>query len=1516
MNPHPGLDKGLEWLLNHSLQAGVLVVLVLAIQWVFRRQLTARWRFALWWIVLGRLLLPFNPESAVSLFNLFQPHVRLEAPERPAPVPLVRQVQSNPVPVNRQLIPMPPITDPEAGSEPAAPAGIEPGSPQAIHVTPTPLHRLSLQREDGLNMGDFIIPGLAGLWLAGVFILTGVVARQSFRFRRKLMQVSVPAGANLRALLDDCCREFGISRRIELWETDAVQSPALSGLWRLRLLLPRDLGSQFAGRELRYIFLHELAHVKRGDLWLNWLVTGLQIVHWFNPFLWLGFARLRADRELACDELALLRAGDNAGTAYGETVVKLLAGLNRPMVIPGLIGILEDKKQMRRRISMIANFRRPGRWSVLAVLLVIALAAAALTDASTNQPGGQVVVTASGGDANTPHPKSGDRYNPYFTEVNSLPEKAPLELTGASQIRPDLTGTVSAKDGTPLPVPAMVFVMTAAPRSGTSTFCPSCYADCGKRARTDAEGNFKIGSLDPQLTFQILAVAKGYQPKYVSKVDPLKHTRVNIDLETIAAADATPDRCLYGHVVDAKGRPIEGAVVEMRGIETRDGGSWGSLPGIDPLAITDNNGDFLITAKKPFQMMTVNVTARTYADKVFRQLDSGATPHELVMTEGATLTGRVLLAGRPLAGISVGVSGTDRSAGNFAGHFEVGTDAHGKFELLNLPPDADFLIYTLMSSMKRLGAAQPRQIHTGKDGETTDAGDLVAVPAHRLAGRIVLADGQPLPTKTRLLVSREEVWDSVQIIPDADGRFEAAGIPSETISLSARVKGYHVSARNASVDQMNPYQLVGRMDHDITNLIFLLEKGPSPSPDYSQIGPEYEQVREHSLRGAEGRPDHSLEWSISGHVLDGDTKRPLQNFRVTPGQTDNFNQTTWDTLRAVDGLHGVYRAYLNKRVVQPMLKVEANGYLPEAANLLPQDATNVDFVLKRGSGPAGTVVTPDNKPAPGVTVVLLNDEMNQAGFNSAGDLMVYGNRLPLHTTDLNGRFSLPPVWGAKWLAAASANGFTCVSLDSLAAHPTVTLQPFGQITGILRRPSGPGTNEILDVAFTDNDDAGHTHLNLDNSAQTDSQGRFSFNNVPAGQMRISYRIPMNLGSWQNVSLQDVEVKPGQTLQVNINAPERQAPDNAKFQLPPPPKLIPGVQIEGVVLSPDGSPAADADVALQVENVYLVLGKGAFMANDAREKGLLVSTGPDGHFSLPMYKKAQSVIALNEEGFARVSLDQLKATPQIRLQKWGRIEGTLRLGHHPGTNEVVLVSGPPPKWWIPLVRRAGQTNGVSKTTNSITATLPPLYYDLGAFRSRTDEQGRFAITFVPPGEQVLSREVPAGENSWTSSQLAIVDVAPGETVVTNVGGMGRIVIGKLNINQGSPVDFKQGMGIITTPTYGLFEKSRQLKTDAERAAFYRSPEFMAAMNHQQSFSFRLASDGSFKAQDILPGHYELVFQPSVLLDEKKQAYRTFASAQEYIVPEAKSQDDDSTVDLGTIELNERIMSMGGHPPGKK
>src|SRR5690348_10579338 len=98
-----------------------------------------------------------------------------------------------------------------------------------------------------------------------------------------------------------------------------------------------------------------------------------------------------------------------------------------------------------------------------------------------------------------------------------------------------LTGRVTDVRGKALDH-ATVLVYQAGVKQGYSTFCPSCYTDCGKRAITDSRGNFKISSLSSDLFFKILVVHDGYVPAFVEKVDPAKSTPVAV-LQPRAAVD-------------------------------------------------------------------------------------------------------------------------------------------------------------------------------------------------------------------------------------------------------------------------------------------------------------------------------------------------------------------------------------------------------------------------------------------------------------------------------------------------------------------------------------------------------------------------------------------------------------------------------------------------------------------------------------------------------------------------------------------------------------------------------------------------------------------------------------------------------------------------------------------------------------------------------------------------------------------------------------------------------------------
>src|ERR1019366_6909214 len=191
------------------------------------------------------------------------------------------------------------------------------------------------------------------------------------------------ADENVTRLFNECRAAFKITRPVRLIESEEVESPAVYGLRRKWLLLPDGIFERFSAAELRCIFLHELAHIKRGDLGVNWLVAGLRVLHWFNPFLWLAWARMRADRELATDALALRHVDGSDHASYGETILKVLEGLTGERALPGLVGIVESKARIKERLTAIG---RPGKyWKWAALTVAVLIAGLGLTGAQTGE---------------------------------------------------------------------------------------------------------------------------------------------------------------------------------------------------------------------------------------------------------------------------------------------------------------------------------------------------------------------------------------------------------------------------------------------------------------------------------------------------------------------------------------------------------------------------------------------------------------------------------------------------------------------------------------------------------------------------------------------------------------------------------------------------------------------------------------------------------------------------------------------------------------------------------------------------------------------------------------------------------------------------------------------------------------------------------------------------------------------------------------------------------------------------
>ena len=399
---------------------------------------------------------------------------------------------------------------------------------------------------------------------------------------------------------------------------------------------------------------------------------------------------------------------------------------------------------------------------------------------------------------------------------------------------PDLHGKVVNADGKPL-ADSTVFIFSGGPRVGASMFCPTCYPDCRKHAQTDANGEFHIESLDSSLLFRLLVVNKDFKPKFVPRTDPFKGP-VEIALEP-RKTDFPEHQALRGKVIAPDGSPIKRAVVNFGFFGGREANCGGQCDGVDLVAVADEEGRFVIGAEKQFDWMTVSVETPGYARRTFYQLASEKT-HDLKMTEGAILSGRVVKDGQAVAGVAVGLVSADRGE-NFTGNYDTFSDAEGQFHFFNVPPYHIYHVYTLMDRSVGEYVALATKIRVTADGTHKDIGDIPLLKGSRLKGKIQISDGKPLPTGVLMTLGRNGAWDSKTLTVAVDGTFETTGVPFEAYSLSLRVPGYTISPKNKSLDKLNGDTLVGRIDSD-TYLQIQMDPGAFARPDFSNgnFGPD------------------------------------------------------------------------------------------------------------------------------------------------------------------------------------------------------------------------------------------------------------------------------------------------------------------------------------------------------------------------------------------------------------------------------------------------------------------------------------------------------------------------------------------------------------------------------------------------------------------------------------------------------------------------------------------------------
>ena len=425
-----------------SRDAAILALTIGGILAVLGQNLPPVWRHLMWMLVALRLLLPVLPSSPMSWQVLIPKTATTPLPEEE--IPSVAPVKTSG-----------PVSEPQF-APPTAPSFAMFESP------PPPLSPPSDPAPHPWRLLDW----LACLWVVGTFSMLLTTTLLLFRFQRRLGLLTIsnhPGEADAMRILTELAQECGFPTAPVLRITDAVTAPALTGLGKPMILLPPRSLEKLDDEALRFVLLHELAHLRRRDLWTNWVLALLRALHWFNPVVWWAFHRLRVEAERATDAWVLERSGADATTRYGEALLGLLEiDPSRPTRLPGVVGVLESSRDLRSRIGAIARFtgKRSGFAVAGAALLLTGIAVVGLTQA--------------------PEGKGGKDLAAHVDEQSPLPEEIDSPITRVS----DVEITVVDKAGNPVEGADMI-VMPG------NDYLAQILTPVSLRGRTDTKGELR-----------------------------------------------------------------------------------------------------------------------------------------------------------------------------------------------------------------------------------------------------------------------------------------------------------------------------------------------------------------------------------------------------------------------------------------------------------------------------------------------------------------------------------------------------------------------------------------------------------------------------------------------------------------------------------------------------------------------------------------------------------------------------------------------------------------------------------------------------------------------------------------------------------------------------------------------------------------------------------------------------------------------------------------------------------------
>ena len=360
------LNSAMPTLIPWAFTSTLLILAVLTVRWLTRNRLSSVNRYALWAVVLIRLLIPIQLPFLSSL----------------GAVDFAPQMEDTPV----YAFPTDHIDAPESyiqhiweeqGEDPVMSAGITSrGFPALGGLGFDYYSGGTVLEENGYTDYAFFstVPRILSiLWGTGAAVMLLFLIGSNLRFAARLRRSRRPLD------IPEC--------PLPVYVIEDLSSPCLFGLFRPVVYLTPQAAADSAARE--HVLAHELTHYAHRDhLWAPLRCLALAL-HWYNPLVWLAVLLSKRDGELACDEGAVRRLGEDQRIPYGRTLVGMVAqrSLRPADLLSCSTAMTGGKKTIQQRIALLVKHPETRAAAVFGACVALALVAV-FTFSDGNQSGG------------------------------------------------------------------------------------------------------------------------------------------------------------------------------------------------------------------------------------------------------------------------------------------------------------------------------------------------------------------------------------------------------------------------------------------------------------------------------------------------------------------------------------------------------------------------------------------------------------------------------------------------------------------------------------------------------------------------------------------------------------------------------------------------------------------------------------------------------------------------------------------------------------------------------------------------------------------------------------------------------------------------------------------------------------------------------------------------------------------------------------------------------------------------